>query len=80
MAMVDGTGVKHTRQVHPRSDFSRAPWSAMPRKAELKRHDPREVRNFSIRFRIPYEFFLELVKLAKHRKRFSLAGMDVAGR
>ena len=68
----DGGGprVKRTRQVHPRS--SQAPWSIMLRKAELKRRDPREARNFRRHFRIPYEFFLELVQLAKHRKWLSL--------
>ena len=52
----------------------------MLRKAELKRRDPREYRNFRRHFRIPYEFFLELVQLAKYRKWFSLAARDVAGR
>ena len=47
------------------TEFSQAPWSTILRKAELKRHDSRETRNFCRRFRIPCEFFLELVKLAK---------------
>ena len=73
----DGGGprVKCTRQVHPRSYFSHSTL----RKAELKRRDSRETRKFRRRFRIPYEF-LELVKLAKRRKWFSLAARDVAGR
>ncbi|CAM9585631.1 unnamed protein product [Ascophyllum nodosum] len=49
-------------------------------KPELKRRESREYRNFRRHFRIPYEFFLELVKLAKDRKWFSLAARDVAGR
>ena len=76
----DSPRVKHTREVPPRSDFSQAPWSIMLRKAELKRRDSREYRNFRRHFRIPYEFFLELVQLAKYRKWFSLAARDVAGR
>ena len=52
----------------------------MLRKAELKRRDSREAINFRRRFRIPYKLFLELVKLAKQRKGFSLAARDVAGR
>ena len=72
--------VKRPREVLSRSDFSQAPWSIMLRKAELKRRDSREYRNFRRHFRIPYEFFLELVQLAKNRKWFSLAARDVAGR
>ena len=44
------------------------------------RHDSRENRNFRRHFHIPYEFFLELVQLAKHLKWFSLAARDVVGR
>ena len=51
----------------------------MLRKPELKQRDSREYRNFRRHFRIPYEFFLELEQLAKHRKWFSLAARDVAG-
>ena len=76
----DSPCVKRNREVPPRSDFSQAPWSIMLRKAELKRHDFREYRNFRRHFRIPHEFFLELVQLAKYRKWFSLAARDVAGR
>ena len=76
----DSPRAKRTREVPPRSDFSRAPWSIMLRKAELKRCDSREYRNFRRHFRIPYEFFLELVQLAKYQKWFSLAARDVAGR
>ena len=68
-------------QVHPRSGFSQAPWSTILRKAELKRHDSREARNFRRRFCIPYKFFLELVKLAKQVVDImSLAATGVAGR
>ena len=74
----DDPRVKRTRQVHPRSDFSR--WSIMLRKPELKQRDSREYRNSRRHFRIPYEFFLELVQLAKHRKWFSLVARDVAER
>ena len=76
----DCSRVKRTRQVRPRSNFSQAPWSIMPRKPELKQRDSRENRNFRRHFRIPYEFFLELVQLAKHRKWFSLAARDVVVR
>ena len=76
----DSPRVKRTREVPPRSDFSQAPWSIMLRKAELKRRDSRKYRNFRRHFRIPYEFFLKLVQLAKYRKWISLAARDVAGR
>ena len=78
----DGGGprVKRTRQVHPRSDFFQSLWSITLRKAELKRRASREANNFRRHFRIPNEFFLELVRLAKHREWFSLAARDVAGR
>ena len=62
----DSPRIKRTREVPPRSDFSQVPWSIMLRKAELKRRDSREYRNFRRHFRIPYEFFLELVQLAKY--------------
>ena len=74
----DDPRVKRTRQVHPRSDSSR--WSIMLRKPELKQRDSREYIKFRRHFRIPNKFFLELVKLAKHRKWFSLPARDVAGR
>ena len=76
----DSPRVKRTREVLPRSDFSQAPWSILLRKAELKRRDSGEYINFRRHFRIPYEFFLELVQLAKYRKWFLLATRDVAGR
>ena len=78
----DGGGcrVKRTQQAHSRSDLSQAPWSIMLRKAELKRRDSKETRNFRRHFSIPYECFLELVQLTKHQKWFSLAARDVAGR
>ena len=43
----DGPRVKRARQVHPRSNFSQAPWSIMLRQAELKRRDTREARTFA---------------------------------
>ena len=52
----------------------------MLRKAELKPRDSGDARHFRRHFRIPYEFFLELVQVAKHRKSFLLALRDVAGR
>ena len=62
----DGPRAERTRQVHPRLDCSR--WSKMLRKPELKQRDSRKYRKFRRHLRIPYEFFLELVQLAKHRK------------
>ena len=56
-----------------------SPDGLMLRKPELKQRDSRGYRKFCRQFRIPYEF-LELVQLAKHRKRFSLAARDVTGR
>ena len=75
-----GPCAERARQVYPRSDFSRAPWSIMLRKAELKRCDSREARNFCRHFRIPYEFFLELVQLVKNLMWFWFAATDVAER
>ena len=60
----DGHRVKRIRQVHPQSDLFQELWSIILRKQELKRYDPREVRSFRRRFRIAYEFFLKLMKLA----------------
>ena len=63
----------------PPLDFSQVQWSTLFRDAELKRHDFRETRNFRRRFCIPYELFMDLVKLVKI-KLFSLAATDVARR
>ena len=60
----DGFRVKRIRQVHLQSDLSQALWSIILRKEELKRYDPREAGNFRRCFRIAYEFFLKLMKLA----------------
>ena len=57
-----------------------SPDGLMLRKPQLEQRDSREYRKFRRHFRIPYEFFLELVQLANHRKWFSLAARDVAGR
>ena len=72
--------IRRTQQVHPRSVFSPTPWSIMLRKTELKRRDSSVARNFRRHFRISYEFFLELMQRAKHRKGFSLAARDMSGR
>ena len=56
-----------------------SPDGLMLRKPELEQRDSREYRKFHRHLCIPYEF-LELVQLAKHRKRFSLAARDVAWR
>ena len=66
----DGPRAKRTRQVHPRSDFSHAPWYIMLRKAEPKRRGSREAINFRRRFRIPYELILELVKWQSKESSF----------
>ena len=56
-----------------------SPKGLMLNKTELEQRDSREYRKFRRHFRIPYEF-LKLVQLVKHRKWFSLAPRDVAGR
>ena len=56
-----------------------SPDGLMLRKPELEQRDSREYTTFRRHYRILYEF-LELVQLAKHRKWFSLAARDVAGR
>ena len=73
----DDSRIKRTRRFHPRCDFSR--YMSDAKKTELEQRDSREYRKFRRHFRIPYEI-LELVQLAKHRKWFSLAAMDVAWR
>ena len=52
----------------------------MLRKADLKRRDSKAAINFLRHFHILYEFFLELVKLAKQEKWLSLTARGVAGR
>ena len=60
-----------------------SPGGLMLKKSELEQRDSREYinfrRHFRRNFRIPYKF-LQLVQLVKHRKWFSLAARDVAGR
>ena len=61
----DGPCVKRTRQVRPRLYVSQAPWPIMLRKANLKRRDSREARNFRRNLIILYELFFEFLALAK---------------
>ena len=56
-----------------------SPDGLMIRKPELEQLDSREYKTLCRHFCIPYEF-LDLVQMAKHRKLFSLAARDVAGR
>ena len=67
----DDSRVKRTRRFHPDG--------LMLKKTELEQRDSRGYRKLHRHFRIPYEI-LELVQLAKHRKRFSLAARDVVWR
>ena len=63
----DGPRVKRTRQVHPRSDFSQAPWFIMLSKLELKTARLQRVQKLWQHISAS-RTFLERVQLAKHQK------------
>lgn len=81
----DDTGppkLKRRRVVLPRPDYAEAPWSRMLRREakRLEDHKSTEAKSFLRLFRVPYAFFVKLVSLAKARKWFPIAQIDVSGR
>lgn len=74
--------LKRRRVVLPRPDYAEAPWSRMLRQEgkSLEDHKSTEASSFLRLFRVPYAFFVKLVSLAKTRKWFPIAQIDVSGR
>ncbi|CAN0185409.1 unnamed protein product [Pylaiella littoralis] len=72
--------MKRTRRVLPRPDYRASFWWRMLGETGLKEPGSREARLFRRRFRIPYQFFTELIELVKEKKWFSIRQTDVAGR
>ncbi|CAB1114025.1 unnamed protein product [Ectocarpus sp. CCAP 1310/34] len=48
--------------------------------ADLLDHTTEEAKVFHTRFRVPHAFFLELVKMARGKKWFSVREKDAVGR
>ncbi|CAB1112264.1 unnamed protein product [Ectocarpus sp. CCAP 1310/34] len=75
-----GSPVKRTRRVLPRPDYRASFWWRMLGETGLKEPVSREAKLFRRRFRIPYQFFTELMELVKKKKWFPMRKKDVAGR
>lgn len=76
----NGPPVKRRRAVLPRPDYKASFWWRMLGETGLQEPGSREARLFRRRFRIPYQFFRELIKLVEQKKWFSVRERDVAGR
>ena len=73
---------KRGRVVPPRPNYAACEWSEMLRKPSLKDPASKEAKLFRRRFRVPFAFFHEIVKLVKDGGWLSTTanGKDVAGR
>lgn len=71
---------KRRRRVLPRRDYKASFWWNMLGETGLQDPGSTEARLFRRRFRIPYQFFRELIKLVQEKKWFSIREKDVAGR
>lgn len=71
---------KRRRAVLPRRDYKASFWWNMLGETGLADPGSREARLFRRRFRIPYQFFQEVIKLVEEKKWFSTRAKDVAGR
>ena len=72
---------KRARAVSPRANYAACEWSEMLRKPSLRDPASKEAKLFRRRFRVPFAFFPEIVKLVKDGGWLSTAanGKDVAG-
>lgn len=71
---------KRPRIVQPRPDYTSSGWANLLRDPTLMDHSSETAKMFIRRFRVPYPFFLELVRLVKRERWFPTALTDVAGR
>lgn len=71
--------IKRQRRVYPRPDYYASAWAIMLRDRDLLDHSTRAARVFRRRFRIPYMFFVELVRIVKQRQWFTLGAKDATG-
>lgn len=71
---------KRTRRVFPRKDYGKSEWAVLLQCEDLGDPASKAAKAFRRRFRIPYPFFLELVRLAKRNKLFPTAEKDAVGR
>ncbi|CAB1111334.1 unnamed protein product [Ectocarpus sp. CCAP 1310/34] len=69
-----------TWRVILRPDYRASFWWRMLGETGLKEPASREAKIFRRRFRIPYQFFTELMELVKKKKWFPMRKKDVAGR
>ena len=73
---------KRGRVVSPKPSYAACEWSEMLRKSPLKDPASKEANLFRRRFRVPFAFFPEILKLVKDGGWLSTTanGKDVAGR
>ncbi|CAB1103010.1 unnamed protein product [Ectocarpus sp. CCAP 1310/34] len=74
-----GSPVKRPRRVLPRPEYRASFWWCMLGETGLKEPASRDAKLFRRRFRIPYQFFTELMELVK-KKWFPVRKKGVAGR
>ena len=78
----EGRGRKGPRTVYSRPPYEESAWAKMLRDLEAAESPSRarDVIVFRRRFRVPYQFFKQLVELVKEREWFPSRTRDVAGR
>ncbi|CAM9144585.1 unnamed protein product, partial [Sphacelaria rigidula] len=64
-------GRRGPRTVHPRPPYEDSSWARMLRNPALADPASRDAQLFRRRFRVPYQFFLQLVDLVEERRWFS---------
>ncbi|CAM9826734.1 unnamed protein product [Sphacelaria rigidula] len=73
-------GRRAPRTVYPRPSYADSAWARMMRCPALADPASREANLFRRRFRVPYQFFGQIVELVQKRHWFSSTVVDVSGR
>lgn len=70
---------KRQRTVSPRPDYSESEWGKLLKSDSLNDPISGDAKLFRKQFRVPYPFFLKLVKLVKEKEWFPRRSKDIAG-
>ena len=73
-------GRKRPRHLQVRPEYDSSQWAEMLRDSTLQDHKSRAAKLFRRRFRVPYRFFIEIVRLAKDAEWFTSEEHDASGR
>lgn len=71
--------VKRQRRVYPRPNYNVSTWAIMLRDGHIIDRSTRAARVLRRPLRIPYAFFMELVKIVEQREWFTLAAKNATG-